>query len=233
MNENYRIVDSLDSLTRLNIGEGQVGTCYKVNNKVFKKFKSIPRFPGLIMQLSNLHSKSFSFPEEFVYLNEHDIKYLQGYLMKYVDGVKVTNISELTKMKELCHSLDSLEKEIRTLTEEENLLVKDLHPDNVLYTDDGKFKVIDTDFCVTYPDDPVYMYRENMKELGNCMLPAFMGDSNIDNSKVKYLYDLCVLDAKAKPSIVLNEAIEEIQKETKEEVISLHDFKEGMKLIRK
>lgn len=232
MNEKYRVVNSLEGLTKEYIGEGQVGTCYRIDKKVFKKFKAVPRFPGLIIALSNLHSDYFAFPEEFVYLDVYDIKALQGYLMEYVNGCDLNSIDEMVNIKELCVTLDDLEKEMRLLTERDNLLVKDLHPNNLLFTEDKKFKVIDTDFCVTYPDDIVYMYRENMKELGNCVLPVFMGDGNIGNDRVRYLYNLCCLDAKAKPSIVINEAIKEIEDYTKEEIVTVHDFKEGMKLIR-
>lgn len=233
MNERYIVVNSLDGLTNNYLGEGLTGICYKVDNKVFKKFKMIPRFPGLVKQLSMIHSDSFVFPNEFVYLNEYDIKYLQGYLMSYIDGVSLKNINEIVNMKELCITLDNLEKEIKSLTEKDGLLIKDLHTENMLFTKDNKFKIIDTDLCVINPYDTVYNYRENMKELGNCILPVLMGNSDITNSKVKYMYDLCTLESKAKPSKVLYEAIDCLEKETNEEIVTLHDFKENMKLIRK
>lgn len=232
MNEKFIVVNSLEELTKNKIGEGQVGTCYRIDKKVFKKFKAVPRFPGLIFMLSSLHSDSFVFPEEFVYLNEHDVKCLQGYLMEYIDGVNLTSIDEMINMKELCEILDDLEKEIRELGERDNLHVKDLHPGNILFTPDNKFKIIDTDFCTVYPDDQVYTYRENMQELGNCILPTIMGNNDFTNNKIKYMYDLCCLEAKAKPSRVLYEAIDQIENTTKEEIVTLHDFKEGMKLIR-
>ena len=234
MNEKYIIVDSLDDLTKNYIGEGKTGICYKIDNKVFKLFKAIPRFPGMVKALSELHSENFSFPDKFVYLNEYDIKFLKGYLMNYMAGVKVSNIDEMTNMKELCLALDDLEKEIRNLTEEYGLLIKDLHRDNMLFTKDKKFKVLDTDLSVLNPyDEPIYNYRGNMQELGNCVLPLFMGYNSFKNEKIEYLYDLCTLEAKAKPSRVLLETKDILENETKEEIVTLHDFKESIKLIRK
>ena len=232
MGEKYIIVNSIDELTKNELGEGEVGICYRIDKRVFKKFKFIPKFPELIIELSKLHSENFTFPEEFVYLNKYDIECLQGYFMEYIEGCNLKSIDELTNMKELCITLDELEKEIRDLGEYNDLHVKDLHPDNVLFTPDKKFKVIDTDFSYIAPDDMIYTYRENMQELGNCMLPVFMGENDIKNSEVNYMYNLCCVEAKAKPSRVLMEAIDQIEKETKEEVLTLHDFKEGMKLLR-
>ena len=38
MNERYLVVNSLDELTNNYLGEGKTGICYKIDNKVFKRY---------------------------------------------------------------------------------------------------------------------------------------------------------------------------------------------------
>ena len=80
MNEKYTILDNIDHLTENYISEGQNGICYKVDNQVFKKFKNKPMFLFFLKSMSEIKSKSFVFPNEFIYLNTHDKNGLQGYL---------------------------------------------------------------------------------------------------------------------------------------------------------
>ena len=235
MKEKFIVVDSLDELKKNFIGSGKTGSCYKVGNRVFKQYKIKPRFPGLVIQLSSLKDKSTSIilPDEFVYFKEYVLSNLEGYFMDYVDGYKPDKINQLTKIRTIIKALDRLEDETRQLATQDGLLLKDIHKDNILYTKNDEFKVIDTDLSVINPYDEVYNYRENMKELGNGILPIFMGNNEFKDEEVKYMYDLCTIHSKAKPSKVLNIAIDKMENISQKEIVTLQDFKDNLKLIRK
>lgn len=233
MNEKFKVVNNYDYLTKDFIAEGQNGICYKYNDQVFKKFKNKPMFLFFLKALSNINSNSLILPQEFIYLNEYNSKNILGYLMKYVDGSKLNNLPDLINIKELFNNIDLLEKEIKELTIEYGLLLKDVHIDNIIYTNNNEIKIIDNDNDVLNPNDEAYdNYRYNMKELGLTLLPAFITNKNISNN-ISKLYDECIINAKAKPSIVLNESILELEKFTGNNINTLHDYNESMKLIRK
>lgn len=234
MEENYIIVSDLDNLTHTYLNEGQNGICYRVNDEVFKKFKNKPNFLFFLKALANIKSKSVIMPNTFVYLNEHNDKNMQGYMMDYVEGQRIESLDELTDIKEFVLKLDKLEKEIKDLTTEYSLLVRDIHPNNVIYTPNHDFKLIDCDSdTLNTADDAYTNYRINMSELGNCILRLILCNGEYITDKVNDLYTMCIMRGKCKPSIVLEEAIKEIETYLKEEITTLKDFNKGISLMLK
>ena len=232
MNEKYTILDNIDHLTENYISEGQNGICYKVDNQVFKKFKNKPMFLFFLKSMSEIKSKSFVFPNEFIYLNTHDKNGLQGYMMDYIEGPKLSKLEDIKNLKDFIIKLDLLEKEIKDLTQNYGLLIRDIHPENIIY--DNEFHIIDNDNNVFNPADDLYTnYRANMAELGNTMLPYMFRYNISDIEEISKLYNMCILQGKCKPSIVIDEAIKLVEDYKKEKIETLEEFHNGIELILK
>ena len=248
MKEDYIVLDNLDSLTYDFIQKGQRGECYRVGDKVFKKFINKPRFFVFLKQMSFMQSDSFVFPETFVYEGSYEPSNLKGYLMKYVEGRNIKDIDDVN-ISTFIKELDLLEKEIKLLTLQYKYLLRDIHDENMIYTDNNKFIIYDNDNNVFNPldelafqykynmdelrfmpsEDDVYNYKDNMKEIGNTILPIML-DKIVISDYIKKLYNMCIIDGKCKPSIVLAETLNELEKNNRIETVN--EFKKTLKLYQ-
>ena len=231
MQENYRIVNNTNYLKRNYLRQGKNGICYKVDNQVYKEFINKPRYMYFLKSLANIKSDYLVFPNEFIYLDSYSIPNLKGYLMDYVEGSRLVDISELINIKEFIIKLDILEKEIKKITEEYSVILSDIHCENILCTP-NKLVIIDNDQDTINSVDDVYVnYRTNIYELGNAVLPFILKGGDLISEKVNHLFYLSVVLGKCKPSIVLNEAVNTIEKYKNEEINTLHDLYDGIRLI--
>ena len=234
MKEKYIILNNLDELAKEKnyISEGENGICYRVGDQVFKLFKVKPLFIYFLKSIAQIDSKSLIFPNEFVYQNIYNDANLKGYLMDFIEGTRLIDIDGLLNIKEFIIKLDLLEKEIKALTKEHGLLIRDIHPFNIILTLNNELKVIDNDNDVINSLDDFYEnYKSNMNELGEAILPFILRGGDLISENVNKLYIECILQGKCKPSIVLYEAIKVIEEYKKEEINTLHDMHEGIKLI--
>ena len=157
-------------------------------------------------------------------MNEYNERNFLGYLMDYIEGSKFSELPMNTDIRDLFTKIDLLEKEIRDLSMERKLSLWDLHEDNTIFTRDKKIKVLDTDLYMFEYYDLIENYKNNIKELGLFLLGFFLKDYPILNDKLREYYDLCIHNGKVKPSIILFEALEEMEKESKEKIVTFNDF---------
>ena len=223
--------------TKNYIAQGVYGSCYKVDdNTAFKLFHDYNYYLDIydnVKKLSTFDSDFFVFPEAFIYQYEISPETILGYTMQYIDGNKLNDLDKKVDIRRLFSLFDSLEKEIKEYTTEEGLLFEDIHDDNILFSKDGKLKVLDVDlYKFSIYEEPIMIYKSNMKELGNCILPIFFKKIRLKDEKLQRYYLSCILDGKVKPSYILFEALNSMEKEMGS-VNTLGEFDKGLKLIRK
>ena len=234
MEEKHVVVPFIDESYKMEpLGKGAYGVCYRTEyGDVFKEFLlQIPTYSDFI-RLVGIYNPYFVFPEKTIYLEEYDEDNLMGYIMEFIDGSKFSELPVRVNMIELFKQFDLFEKSLKDLTEETGIVLHDLHEENAIITLDGDFKFLDTDLYGFSLDEPYYTYMSNIKEFGNFLLGFFLSKYEIKDSKLKEYYDRCVYSGKVKPSIILNEALLEMEKELKETITTFGDFYRAKKLIK-
>ncbi len=216
------------------LGSGVNGTCYQSDNKtVFKEFTNIPELETL-RRLSRIKSEYFVFPSTFIYLKSKKDENLVGYLMKLVNGFFITKPMLTMDIEGCIKSIDGIENEMKMFAKDYNLLVHDLHHENMLFSENGGVKVIDTDlYEFDYYNEPFDVYKHNIKELANTILFLLLSGDNFKDEDINKYYNQAILYGKCKPSYVLYEVLNQIERELREKVSTYEEFTSGLKLIKK
>lgn len=208
------------------LGSGQNGTCYLTSDKrVFKEYHNDGMDDDITRMLLDLHYDGFTFPEQLVFINE----FFKGYLKQYIEGVTLDKISSLTEIKQLVVALKQFESSLMDLSYDRELYVYDLNLHNLIY-DGKKIYDIDTDPIAPFDFPITNPYYENIKELANSFNGIFLSDECHN----KHLQDLAresMLIGCTRPSLFMNEAIKEMEKEI--EIKTISDYKKGLVLLRK
>ena len=155
-----KIVDYNDISIVRSLGSGCNSTCYlTTDNHVFKRFNNPKVFENNLKSICGLHIPTYVFPQSIVTLESTII----GYIMEYVEGVKVQFLNKQISLEEYLNALRMAEQDTLILS---NLSIHsfDLKSENVLYTPDGKMKVIDTDFYYK-PKKRKGIYQDNIGAL--------------------------------------------------------------------
>ena len=142
------------------LGSGCNSTCYlTTDNHVFKRFNNPKVFENNLKSICGLHIPTYVFPQSVVTLESTII----GYIMEYVEGVKVQFLNKQISLEEYLNALRIAEQDTLVLS---NLRIHsfDLKSENVLYTPAGKMKVIDTDFYYK-PKKRKGIYQDNIGDL--------------------------------------------------------------------
>ena len=137
-----KIVDYNDISIVKPLGSGCNSTCYlTTDNHVFKRFNNPKVFENNLKSICGLHIPTYVFPQSVVTLESTII----GYIMEYVEGVKVQFLNKQISLEEYLNALRIAEQDTLVLS---NLRIHsfDLKSETILYTPDGKLKIIDTDF---------------------------------------------------------------------------------------
>lgn len=218
------------------IGAGEHGKCYKTSDgEVYKEFKGKYAYEKDLLMLSQIQSPYFAFPNKIIYLEEKLPENLKGYIMDYVDGSSFNNIDRKTKIDAIISAALDVEKNIFEISRYFYISLFDLHNNNVFFCPNNQFKIIDTDLYEYVPYKDVYgTLRENMKEWNEyllynleCMFECFK------SREINLHFEIAMHTGKYKASDILSEVVSEIRKETKEDVSTLEDYYEGIKLIKK
>ena len=235
MQENHIIVPYLDqSYLTDYIQEGAIGTCYRIgNNEVFKKYHAEISNYEDYRRLVGITSPSFAFPKKSIYLEKYGEEYFLGYIMDYIEGKRLSQLDGNIDIKDMFNKIDLLEKEIKLLVEQKNVIMYDLHEENLLVTPNNEIKVIDTDMFTFGYYDIIDNYKDNMRELGLTILHFFLKDYKFKSEKLQDYYYRCIFDGRVKPSYLLNEALLEMEKELKESINTFNDLNRSIKLIKK
>ena len=153
--------------------------------------------------------------------------------MKYIEGITLDNLDEATKLREFICGLTAFEKEMLRLTTE-GVIFTDLNQQNLIYTPDGLIKAVDTDlYDITSDDDFKRLYSENLKELASTIISQFIGIRNFQNNRMNDLIRNCGAYGRIRSSHLLEGLTEEAQKETKEEIETIGEFKKTLHMLKK
>lgn len=215
------------------LSNGHNGTCYLTDfGMVYKEYPCEYIYLKELEYLSQHKSDFVAFPEEFVFQNIEGKNSLRGYLMKYIDGITLEDLSEATKIREFINALNIFEKEMLRLTTE-GIIFTDLNQRNLLYTKDGLIKAVDTDlYDITYDDDFRRLYSENLKELAATIISQFIGVRSFQNNRMNDLVRNCGAYGKIRSSNLLEGLTDEAQKETKEEIETIGEFKKTLHMLK-
>lgn len=235
--ENNIILSSIPKeYTKIEIGSGTSGICYLTNDgKVFKKINYELTSLSVIKYLCNVKNSSFVFPTHLIYLNKKSKLEFIGYLMEYIKGISFTDIDKNTNIDLIVNAIKEVENNIILFSKENNILINDLHDGNVLFTKDNKLKIIDIDlYEYSYFEDIYPIIKYNLREWNefilytlNCRLSCFKSDI------LNLHHEISVTNGKYKSSDIIEEIIQGIQKEKCEDVKTLDDYYNGLKLVKK
>lgn len=216
------------------LNNGCSATCYLTDfGKVFKEYPEEYEFLRELEFLTYYQSQDFAFPEEFVFLLEDEKKSLRGYLMKYIEGTPISTLEDATMLRDFVRALNEFEREMLNLTTQ-GLLLNDLNQENLIYTPDKKIKAVDTDlYDVTSDDDFSSMYKRNLKELAATIIAQFVGDDNFKNEQLTEYVRRCGAYGRLRSSSLLEILAEEAEKEIKEPVETVGEFKQALRILKK
>lgn len=216
------------------ISNGCNGVCYLTDfNMVYKEYPYEYEYLRELEYLSHHKSDFVAFPEEFIFLTKDGKSSLRGYLMKYIEGITLDNLDEATKLREFICGLTAFEKEMLRLTTE-GVIFTDLNQQNLIYTPDGLIKAVDTDlYDITSDDDFKRLYSENLKELASTIISQFIGIRSFQNNRMNELIRNCGAYGRIRSSHLLEGLTEEAQKETKEEIETIGEFKKTLHMLKK
>lgn len=221
-----------DSYKRSFINSGANGRCYKTEyGDVYKEFSSRFIYEEEIKTIGNIDSNYFAFPNIIVYLR----KKLKGYRMDFVEGEFFKKLDRKTKIKVLINAAINMEKEIINLSKEYGIGLYDLNDGNVIFQSTNEFKVMDTDLYEIASSYELYdLLKRNIKEWNEFLLYNMACKSNIFKSdKLNNRFELALHNGKVRASDLIMEIVSEIRKEIKKDIITLDDYYNGIKIIKR
>ncbi len=209
--------------------------CYLTNyGDVFKIIHCKEEVFNDFVNVAKLKSQIFKFPKVVFYDKERKPNSIIGYTMDFAPGISFSSLGPETEIRDLINAIYELEKEVMRLTNE-GLQLYDLNTSNIHYdADNKKINVIDTDL---YGFEAYEEYRnlleENIKGLSRDILYLLAGYYNFKDEKIKNDFEMCTMSGKCTASIILNNILEALEKETREPIKTLGKFKEYLPLIKK
>lgn len=206
--EKKLIIDDLTKLKVESIGCGYNGKCFRTQDwRVFKElfFKDEEE---RLKRLVGFSSDVFVFPETLVYSKKEFL----GYLMRFVSGYKLVDLDNSESIRIFMYALLSVEREVIELTKNK-IKINDSSHYNIIYTEDKRLEVIDTDFYDVCKSNE-YLYRKNLINISFGTLAPFIGyreyNDFIDENLRKIYKYLC--NGLIKPSEFLYELITEFER---------------------
>ncbi len=226
--DNKITVDNFKPLKLKKLYSGRNGTCYLTeDNEVFKHIET-PNEESL-KSLTKLNSNSFVFPKKLVYNKNGK---LVGYIMDYVNGTTIKNMSGSTRMDYYRNGISQIENDIAILTNYK-LHIIDAGVNNIMIDSESNLKIVDTDFYET-KSALKNLYQANLTSVNyGLMYPIHdISIQDFENDQLnKYLR--WTLDGKMKVSELLYELGGEIYLRGMYPENTISEYKNQLKLIRK
>lgn len=231
-----QVVDSIpNSFLKKHIDSGKQGDCYLTeDNKLFKHYKDgVPNYQELKFIADRYQCEHLALPETFLFLKSISEENFIGFVRKYVDGQRFSQLSDKIKVSSFVKALCDMEKEL-LYNSRYGLEYFDLHEDNILYTHDDEIKVIDQGmYFVSYGDEFRRLAKENCYCLVDTIIPVFYGSIHVGIDSVDELISRATgFNSFIRPSEMLEESIYEIEKRSCEEIATIGDFKRNLKLAK-
>ena len=222
------IVEYSKDLEYLHVGSGFNGTCFQTkDNQVFKRINNLESRDYELKKILGINVPTYVFPKKLVSLNSVII----GYIMDYVEGIELKYLSQEVSLKGYLKALKEAENDIAILSNY-GIYSIDIGNTNVLYTLDGKFKVIDTDFYIKTKDKKC-LYSHNLRMFSTTILrPLFdvytswFNDRTLNHEKNK------LIDGKLKPSKLIEILLKYMDLD-KEDGIQIGEVNKELKLLYK
>ncbi|MCI7083283.1 MAG: hypothetical protein MR938_01040 [Tenericutes bacterium] len=219
------------------LGKGASAECFLTSEgHAFKKFnstKDIDSFYNIFASKEYYKSDIFVFPHTFVFLGKEEPVNFVGYLMKYIDGVKLQDLESNILIRDLMSAIRQIEIEMKRLTLQ-GLMFNDLNSRNILFQTIHTPRVVDTDLYEgTYNDMFGDMFKENIKELAETIICSVVGYDELESEKMnRYIYQ-CGCYGMMLPSLLMSELLDYAESTLGIKIETYGDYKNSMKLLRK
>lgn len=173
---------SSDEILKLqNLGRGACATVYRYDdNFVIKVFNE----KGLELHdeesfsaLVGVKNETCVFPESLVEVDGN----FQGYAMQYIEGTELHKVARELNFRKIIEAIQKVEEDLKTLASD-RILFQDLNQGGIMWSNDGKIKIIDTDFFQKNEDiTEEQAYSHNLESFNSMIemeLGILMGQSN-------------------------------------------------------
>ena len=227
------VFDKPNDFKKNYIGEGCNGICYLISNgkQVYKEMKHDQIDAYLLKQFTYFDSDVIAYPRRIVYKDQIDDKNIIGYIYDYVEGKRLDEIDDSENIHDIINASNDFEEGLKKEAER-GIFAYDPNP---IYTPDKKIKLVDTDAFEMSYDEIYYIYKCSMQSWGDFMLHVLKMNYNFiyNNPKIHEYFMLLVRQGKMKPSKFIQCILDEIERQTNQNVQTVKDFKEGQELILK
>ena len=234
---NFEVVDAIPSTYKLrSLGEGANGNTYITSDgDVYKEFKGLYTYGEELERLSETVSPSFAFPNMIIYLGRKSSDTIKGYRMDYISGTRFDALDPKTRISVLLEAAKKVEKDIILLAKYSGIVLYDVNRANVILQNDDTLKVIDTDLFMYLPSSEVYEnLKLSMKEWNEFLLYTLKGGTTVFKSGLlNWRHEVAVFNGKLRASEVIEAVLSEIRQTTHEDVSTLEEYYEGLKLIKR
>lgn len=165
-----------------NLGGGACATVYKFSDdlalKIFKEKGIELHDEETFSKLVGVENETCIFPKCRVKIDGQ----FQGYAMQYVNGSMLADTIKNIDLKTLIEAIQEAEKDLRLLATDK-ILINDLNQGGLMWSNEGKIKVIDTDFFQKNEDiTEEQAYSHNLESFNSMIemeLGILSGQTNI------------------------------------------------------
>ena len=173
---------SSDEVLKLqNLGRGACATVYRYDDdlviKVFNEKGMELHDKESFSALVGVKNETCVFPESLVEVDGN----FQGYAMQYVEGTELHNIAKELDFRKIIEAIQKVEEDLKTLASDK-ILFQDLNQGGIMWSNEGRIKIIDTDFFQKNEDiteEQVYSHNlESFNSMIEMELGILMGQSN-------------------------------------------------------
>lgn len=204
-----------------NLGGGACATVYKFSDdlaiKIFKEKGMELHDEETFSKLVGVENDTCIFPKCRVDIDGQ----FQGYAMQYVNGTMLSDIIKSIDINTLIEAINKAEEDLKILATDK-ILLNDLNQGGLMWSDEGKIKIIDTDFFKQNKDiSEEQAYSHNLESFNSMIemeLGILNGQSNsvVDflqsNTEYHHLYMNYMLSAlkgnSMSVTVILNKAME-------------------------
>lgn len=165
-----------------NLGGGACATVYKFSDdlaiKIFKEKGMELHDEETFSKLVGVENDTCIFPKCRVDIDGQ----FQGYAMQYVNGTMLSDIIKSIDINTLIEAINKAEEDLKILATDK-ILLNDLNQGGLMWIDEGKIKIIDTDFFKQNKDiSEEQAYSHNLESFNSMIemeLGILSGQTNI------------------------------------------------------
>ena len=149
--------------------------CIKVFNEKGLKLHDEESFSALV----EVKNETCVFPESLVEVDGN----IQGYVMQYIEGTEFQNVAKELDFRKIIEAIQKVEKDLKTLASYK-ILFNDLNQGGIMWSNEGKIKIIDPDFFYKNKDKTKEQAYSHNLESFNLMIEMELGILNAQPNTV-------------------------------------------------